>query len=128
MPPRSKTTSNTTPPKPKPRKRLDIVVTIETYLMNMQRMDLLKRALPVLEDIGVAPFIPRWVDDHEQAYNLVMDELMEGSGRLRPQYEAATLALNDNSFVSSSVETLATSVLRAAAMSSYLRYQMERYY
>ena len=102
-------------------------MTIEAYLMNMQRMDLLKRALPVLEDIGVAPVIPRWVDDHEQAYNLIMDELMEGSGRLRAQYEAATLALNDNSFVAASVEMLATSVLRAAAMSAYLRFQMEKY-
>ena len=90
-------------------------------------MDLLKRALPVLEDIGVAPAIPRWVERHEEAYNLITDELFESGGRLRAQYEAITLALNENSFVAASIEMLSTSILRAATMSAFMRYQMEKY-
>mgnify|MGYP003139255434 CR=1 FL=1 len=91
-------------------------------------MELLRRALPVLEDIGVAPVIPRWVENHDKAYAMVISELFDSSGRrFQVQYEAATLALNDNSFVSASLEMLATSVLRAAAMSAFLRYQMEKY-
>ena len=126
MPARSKTTSNTTPPKPK-RKRSVLVIEIEQYIQEMNQMELLRRALPVLEDIGVAPVIPRWVDDHDKAYAMVTNELFDSGRRLRAQYEAATLALNDNSFVSASLEMLSTSVLRAAAMSAFLRHQMEKY-